>query len=371
MKAAAIVRIEVFGYTLTYAHGVYSMSAGRTVEALQSTVVALTASDGTTGFGETCPLGATYLPAFASGARAALCELAPALLGCDALNLAGVTDALERTLAGHPYAKSAVDIAALDLFGRIAGVPVSALLGGVRSTDFPLYVAVPLASPEEMVAFVLSERAKGIHRFQLKIGADPTEDARRVAAVVEATGSDDLVVADANGGYRLRDALVAARAFEQLPRVYFEQPCRTLDECLRLRPMTSLPIVLDEVITDMSSLLRAHAGGAMEAVNLKLNRVGGLEPARLLRQTCEHLGLGVTVEDSWGGDLTTAAVSHLAAATAPEALVMASFMNDWTNEHIASYEPRSRNGRGAAPLGPGLGIEVDTGLLEPLWSFPA
>jgi L-alanine-DL-glutamate epimerase-like enolase superfamily enzyme len=371
VKAAEIERLEVFGYTLTYAHGVYSMSAGRSVEALQSTVVALTASDGTRGFGETCPLGPTYLPAFAAGARAALRELAPAVLGRDALNTAGLADSLDRAVAGHPYAKSAIDIAAFDLFGRIAGVPVAALLGGVRSEDFPLYVAVPLASPEEMVAFVLAERAKGIHRFQLKIGADPIEDARRVTAVVEATGSDDLVVADANGGYRLREALVAARSFEQLPRVYFEQPCPTLDECLRLRPLTRLPIVLDEVITDLSSLLRAHGGGAMEAVNLKLNRVGGLGPARLLRETSEHLGLGVTVEDSWGGDLTTAAVSHLASATAPEALVMVSFMNDWTNEHIASYEPRSRGGWGAPPPGPGLGIEVDLELLQPLWRLPA
>jgi L-alanine-DL-glutamate epimerase-like enolase superfamily enzyme len=371
VKGTVIERLEVFSYELTYAHGVYSMSAGRSVEALQSTVVALTASDGTRGFGETCPLGPNYLPAFAAGARAAVRELAPAVLGCDALNPAALRATLDVALAGHPYAKSAVDIAAFDLFGRIAGVPVSGLLGGVASADFPLYVAVPLASPDEMVAFVVAERAKGIHRFQLKIGTDPVEDARRVAAVVEATGRDDLVVADANGGYRLRAALVAARAFEQLERVYFEQPCPTLEECIRLRPMTSLPIVLDEVITDVGSLLRAHGEGAMEAVNIKLNRVGGLGPARLLREICEHLGLGVTVEDSWGGDLATAAVSHLASTTAPEALVMASFMNDWTNEHVASYEPRSRNGRGAAPLGPGLGIEVDVDLLRPLGSFPA
>jgi L-alanine-DL-glutamate epimerase-like enolase superfamily enzyme len=135
--------------------------------------------------------------------------------------------------------------------------------------------------------------------------------------------------------------------------------------------MTSLPIILDEVITDVSSLLHAYAAGAMEGVNLKLNRVGGLGRARLLREICEHLGLGVTVEDSWGGDVTTAAVSHLAATTAPETLVMASFMNDWTNEHIARYEPRSRNGRGMAPLEPGLGIDIDLSLLEPLWSWPA
>jgi L-alanine-DL-glutamate epimerase-like enolase superfamily enzyme len=370
MSGAVVERVEVFGYELTYAHGVYSMSAGRNVDALESTVVVLSTSDDVQGYGETCPLGMNYLPAFASGARAALRELAPAVIGADACNPAGLSSALDSVLAGNFYAKSAIEIAAFDLFGRLTGVPVSGLLGGIQSPDFPLYVAVPLASADDMVAFVLAERANGIHRFQLKIGADPVEDAQRVRAVVEATGDDDVIIADANGGYRLQSALLAARSFEALPRLYFEQPCPTLGECIRLRRLTSLPIILDEVITDVGSLLQAHEAGAMEGVNLKVNRVGGLGRARLLREICEHLGLGVTVEDSWGGDVTTAAVSHLAATAAPETLVMASFMNDWTNEHIAGYEPRSRNGRGMAPLGPGLGIDIDLSLLEPLWSWP-
>jgi L-alanine-DL-glutamate epimerase-like enolase superfamily enzyme len=125
--------------------------------------------------------------------------------------------------------------------------------------------------------------------------------------------------------------------------------------------------VLDEVITDVQALIRAY--GAMEAVNLKLGRVGGLTKARLMRDLGLELGLRFTIEDSWGGDLTTAAVAHLAASTRPDALLMASFMNDWTLDHVAGYEPRSRDGRGSAPAGPGLGIEVDPEALgAPLFS---
>jgi cis-L-3-hydroxyproline dehydratase len=140
--------------------------------------------------------------------------------------------------------------------------------------------------------------------------------------------------------------------------VLFEQPCPTLEECLAVRARTTLPMVLDEVITDVRALIRA--AGAIDGVNLKLGRVGGLTAARLLRDLGQELGLRFTIEDSWGGDLTTAAVSHLAASTRPEALLMASFMNDWTLDHIAGHEPRSRRGRGAAPARPGLGVEVDT-----------
>jgi L-alanine-DL-glutamate epimerase-like enolase superfamily enzyme len=115
------------------------------------------------------------------------------------------------------------------------------------------------------------------------------------------------------------------------------------------------------VITDVRALLRAP----VEAINLKLGRVGGLTRARVLRDLAVELGMRLTIEDSWGGDLTTAAVSQLAASTPPDALLMASFMNDWTLDHVANYEPRSRAGRGSAPAGAGLGVEVDAEALGP------
>jgi L-alanine-DL-glutamate epimerase-like enolase superfamily enzyme len=362
-----IARVDVFGYDLRYAHGSYVMSGGRSIASLPSTVVRVETESGVIGWGETCPLGSTYLPASAAGARAALGELAPALLGVDATNLGAVHDAMEGALSGHAYAKAAVDIACWDVLGRATNTPVSTLLGGVRADDFPLYVAIPLGPAAEMVAHVRARRDEGVRRFQLKLGADPREDAARVRAVLDATGDDELVIADANGGWRLQDATVAARALEGLDRVLFEQPCPTLEECLVVRRRTTLPMVLDEVITDVQALIRAY--GAMEAVNLKLGRVGGLTAAKRMRDLGVELGLRFTIEDSWGGDLTTAAVAAVAASTPPDALLMASFMNDWTLDHIAGHQPRSVDGRGAAPAGPGLGIDVDAEALgEPLFS---
>ena len=356
VKRVRIARVEVFGYGLSYAHGEYVMSGGRSVASLPSTLVRVTSDSGLEGWGETCPLGPTYLEAHADGARAALRVLAPALLGVDASNLHAVQDAMDGALRGHAYAKSALDIACWDLLGQALGVPVSTLLGGVRSPDFPLYVAIPLGPAEAMVQHVRDRRAEGVRHFQLKLGADPREDAARVRAVLEE--DLDVVVADANGGWRLQDAVIAARALEGLDCVLFEQPCPTLEECLVVRERTTLPMVLDEVITDAQALIRAY--GAMEAINLKIGRVGGLTKARLIRDLGTELGLRFTIEDSWGGDVTTAAVSHLAASTAPDHLLMASFMNDWTLDHVAGYEPRSLRGRGAAPTTPGLGLQVDT-----------
>jgi L-alanine-DL-glutamate epimerase-like enolase superfamily enzyme len=357
----------MFGYGLRYAHGSYAMSEGRKVSTLPATVVRVRTDEGLLGFGEACPLGGTYLESFSAGVRAAVPELAQALLGCDPRELGRVNRRMDAALRGQVAAKSALDIACWDLLGRATGLSVSTLLGGPLTQDFPLYVAVPLDTPQGMVEHVRARRTEGIRRFQLKLGGEPVQDAARVRAVHEETGDDVLLIADANGGWRRHDALVAIRLLEGLDRVLLEQPCPTLDECLGVRRRTSLPLVLDEVIIDGQTLASAALRNAMDADNVKIGRLGGLTAARFATHLAEQFGLRVIVEDTWGGDIVTAAVSHLAASTPPEALLTASFMTDWTLEHVASYSPRSVAGVGNAPEGPGLAIEVDTEQLgEPL-----
>jgi L-alanine-DL-glutamate epimerase-like enolase superfamily enzyme len=277
---------------------------------------------------------------------------------------------MELALSGSEYAKSAVDVACWDVLGKAADLPISTLLGGRRQDRLPLYVAVPMGPPADMQAFVERERAAGVHHFQLKIGGRPQDDVERVAAVLESTGPEDALIADANGGWHRQDAIIAARAFEALPsshRLRLEQPCPTLEECLAVREVTSLPMALDEVIVDVPSLVRAAGLNAMDHINLKVSRVGGLTRARLIRDIAVQLGLRLTIEDSWGGDVVSATVSHLAAAVPPDQLFAVSFMNDWTVESIAGGEPRSEDGWGPVGAGPGLGISVDTDALgEPL-----
>ncbi len=362
-----IARVEVYGLDLTYVHGVYVMSGGRVVQSLASTYVRVISDEGAQGWGEVCPLGNTYLASHAGGARAALAILGPAVVGLDPTDLAAVGDAMDAALLGHEYAKSPIDNACWDLLGRVTGLSVTALLGGRRQESFPLYVAVPLDSPEAMTEYVLARAAEGVHRFQLKVGGDPAVDGRRARQVIEATGDEDLVVADANCGWRLNQAITAARLMESLPRLYFEQPCPTMEECIEVRKHTTLPMVYDEVVHDVPSLLRAVRDGGAGAFNLKVSKVGGLTKAKLMRDLAQDLGVQVTIEDTWGGDVVSAVSAHLAASTKPEALLTVSFMNDWTNEHVAGYQPRSVGGFGSAPTGPGLGIDVDLATLgQPL-----
>ena len=141
--SATVERIDVFGYELAYAHGDYVMSSGRIVNRLSSTVARISTRGGTTGFGEICPLGSTYLPAFGEGARTALRELAPALLGADVTNLAVVPRRMDRVLLGHRYAHSAPDVTRSDSHRRPPGPPVGALPAGVLHPPPPLPRPLP------------------------------------------------------------------------------------------------------------------------------------------------------------------------------------------------------------------------------------
>lgn len=363
-----VTRVDLYSYELSYVHGEYVMSGGRGATTQSSTAVRLTTDTGAQGWGEVVPLGGTYLPTFANGVRAALQELAPSLIGLDATNISSVRQVLDDLLLGQEAAKSVVDIACWDLLGQTTGQPVGALLGGVLNADFPLYEAVSLDTPERMVAYVRRRHEAGIKTFQLKVGNDPLDDAARVRSVAEALGGSVRLLADANGGWDIGEALVAVRAMEGLP-VYIEQPCRSMEDNIIVSRSMRLPLVLDECVVTVDDLYRAkYEAGAM-AVNIKLSRAGGLTQAALLRDVAQSLGLKVTLEDTWGGDLTTAAVSHLAASTAPQSLFNVSFMNDWTKEHIAGYEPRSVNGRASAPSTAGLGISVDESMLDHLATF--
>jgi len=364
-----IASIDVFAHELSYAGGTFTMSRSRTVATESSTLVRLRTDAGLEGWGEACPLAGTYLPAFGGGVRAALELLAPALIGADPRNLADVRRRLDRTLLGQAAAKSALDVACWDLLGQAAGEPLATLLGGRVSEPLALYLAVASGTVDEVAARVSEGLAGGVRSFQLKVGGAPRRDVEVVRRVVELAGDGAVVVADANGGWSLQDALIAARSLEALP-VYLEQPCRTLAECVWVRRATALPMIYDEIVTDAASLVAAAREGGAGGVNLKLGKVGGLTPARLLRDLAVELGLAVTIEDTWGGDVATAAVSHLAASTPPESLFAVSFLNDATVEHVAGHVPASAAGCGAAPAGAGLGIEVDAAMLgEPLLRF--
>lgn len=349
-----ITRIVAWQVDLPLHEGSYKWSGGKSVTVFDSTVVAVETDTGLVGYGEVCPLGPAYLPAYAAGVRAGLKELAPKLIGADPTQLGKLNRLMDAALKGHPYVKSAVDVACWDIVGKQANLPVCALLGGRYGDDFHLYRAISQEAPDEMAANVAGYRAEGYRRFQLKVGGDPDTDIARIKAVSAVLKPGDRLVADANTGWLQHEAVRVARAVHDVD-VYIEQPCLTYEECRVVRRQTSHPFVLDEVIDGVDMLLRGHSDGAMDVVNLKISKLGGLTKTKQLRDLCVSLGIGMTLEDSWGGDVVTAAIAHLAHSTPTEFLFSSTDFNSYVTRSIADGAPHRKDGRLAASTAPGLG----------------
>ncbi|MEW6486141.1 MAG: mandelate racemase/muconate lactonizing enzyme family protein [Pseudomonadota bacterium] len=358
-----IIGIDVYSYQVGYAHGTYIMSGDRKASTEDGTVVRIRTDEGIEGWGEITTLGKVYLPTFPEGIRTAIRDLGTALLGADPTNIAGINRIMNATLMGQEFAKSPIDIACWDILGKSLNRPISALIGGVLNESFPLYEAVPLGSPESMADYIQSRRAAGINRFQLKVGNDPFEDIARTRASVEAGDDKTIIVADSNGGWSLASARIAFQGLNGLP-VFVEQPCRSTTDCILASRNSSLPLVLDESIVNHDEVYRAKYEANAVSINIKFGKLGGLTNLVKARDLIQDLNMAVSVEDMWGGDIITAATSHIAATTRPESLLMTPFFNDWTDGHLADYTPRSSQGFGSAPTGPGLGIEINTDKLE-------
>jgi len=351
-----IIRISAYRVELPLVEGSYKWSGGKAITVFDSTIVHVDTDAGVVGWGEVCPLGPFYLPAYANGVRAGIAELGPHLLGWDPLQLGALNHRMDAALKGHAYVKSGIDMACWDILGKVTGQPVCVLLGGRYGDDVPLYRAISQEDPEAMAAKVAGYRADGYRRFQLKVGGEADVDVARIKAVAAKLQSGDRLVADANTGWRMHDALRVVRAVRDVD-VYIEQPCLTYEECLTVRRHTDHPFVLDEVIDGMDVLLRGHADRAMDLVNIKISKFGGLTKSKQARDLCASLGVAMTLEDSWGGDIVTAAIAHLAHSTPPEVFFSATDFNSYVTVSFADGAPQRVNGRMAASTAPGLGIE--------------
>ena len=350
-----ITSIKAWQVDLPLKEGRYSWSNGNFVEVFDTTVVAVETDVGITGYGECCPLGSAYLPAYAAGVRAGLQEIGPKVIGMDPTDLGVLNRHMDSVLRGHPYVKAPIDVACWDILGKVAGLPVYKLLGGAEQAEIDLYRAISQVPPKQMAENVAGYKREGYRKFQLKVGGDANEDIARIRACREILDPSDTLVADANTGWTMAETARIIAATADLD-IYIEQPCPTYEECLSVRRRAIRPWVLDEVIIGLDVLVRALGDHAMDVINLKISKVGGLTKARQMRDLCVSSGIPMTIEDTWGGDIVTASIAHLARSTPAEFCFSATDFNSYGTVTIADGAPQRKNGRMTASDAPGLGI---------------
>jgi L-alanine-DL-glutamate epimerase-like enolase superfamily enzyme len=205
------------------------------VKELDSTIVEIVTDKGQSGWGETCPVGPLYQPHHTLGARAALAEIAPKLIGLELTSIHALWNRMDESLNGHGYAKAALDIAAFDLLGKKFGVPVSTLLGGALTDRVMSYCSLIVGDPGETARIAKEKVKQGYKRLQVKVGSRPVEeDIESVHKVWEAIGYGACLAVDGNRGLTIVHTMTLDRQCANVPLI-LEQPCNTMAEAATLR----------------------------------------------------------------------------------------------------------------------------------------
>ena len=349
-----ITKISAYQVNLPMKEGAYSWG-GQSFAAFDSTVVIVETDAGITGCGESCPLGPAYLPAYAQGVRSGIETLAPALIGADPRQIDAMYDLMDKNLRGHPYIKSALDMAFWDILGKAMDLPCYMLLGGLRNERVRLFKVLSRQDPNVMVERLKQYQDEGFGKYQIKVGGDADEDIERITKILANRAPGNIFAADANTTWKMHDAMRVVGATKGM-NYYMEQPCLTYEECLSIRRHCDQPMILDECMDSIDMLIRGRNDSAMDQVNVKINRLGGITKARQFRDLCIEFGIYMTIEDAWGGEIATAAIAHLAHSTPTVFHSQSSAFHEYTDLVIADGGPEIADGYMTAADAPGLGV---------------
>lgn len=355
-SALSIAKIDVFQVTLPYSGGVYRLSGGREYTSFDATIVRVTTNTGIEGWGESTPFGATYIAAHALGVRAGIAEIAPHLIGLDPRRVDRINDAMDAALVGHQHAKTPIDVACWDIFGKSVGLPVCELLGGRTDVKLPIISSIHVGTPEDMRQRVADHRARGYVGHSIKVDGEPIEDAARVAGSLTDRQPGEFFLVDANGGLTVETALRMLRLLPTNLDFVLEAPCATWRECISLRKRTNVPIIFDELAASDSSIIQLIADDAAEGIGLKISKNGGLTKGRRQRDMCIAAGYTMSVQETTGSDIAFAAIVHLGQTVPARNLRCVLECRDIVMLKTADGDFDVRAGHITAPTTPGLGI---------------
>jgi len=269
----------------------------------------------------------------------------------DGVSIDDVASALRVGDDSQPHARSAEEMARLDLEGRREGRG----LGEPGADAIPVNRTLAAGPPEEVAQAAHEALGEGYACFKLKVGLP--DDLERVAAVREAIGPWPALRVDANGAWSVDEAIAAIGRLRRHDLELVEQPCRTLEELAVVRRAVRVPIAADESIAGAADVRAAAAGGACDVVNVKLAPSGGFEAARATIAAARESGLEPYLSSTLDGPWGIAAALQLAAS---EDLQLACGLAtlELFDSPLARALPSPRHGTLAVPTGPGLGVEV-------------
>jgi muconate cycloisomerase len=348
-------------------------------------VIKLHADDGRIGLGESPMLiewggdfGRYYGESPKTVAHIIEDYLFPAIHGEDPSCIGVIHQKMDRVVKGHPYAKTAIDMACYDLVGKALGVPVYTLLGGPVRTAIPLAhsfgVSLDPDYAEQEAEAVLSE---GIRTLKLKVGYDINRDVEVVKRFRKLGGEGIEITVDANQGWP--DPKTAVRAIERLDEYnisFVEQPVEGIDRLAEVRRQVRTRIMADESAwtpTDVYEIARKEAA---DLISIYTTKPGGLYKGLQVAAVCEAVGFRANLNGSGETGIGNAANLHLAAAcriidqpivigvSAPAGRGPTKIASVFYVDDICTEPYGYKDGCVIVPNGPGLGVELDEEKLE-------
>ncbi|MGI4812822.1 MAG: mandelate racemase/muconate lactonizing enzyme family protein [Janthinobacterium lividum] len=329
--------------------------AGQAYPTNEACVLTLTAEDGTQGLGYAAAF--PHLAATALGVEGALQRICPKLIGQDAMALEANFAKVDAALVGNNPAKAAIDCALHDLKARLLEVPLYELLGGKTTDKIAICRMLGLKTPDEMAERAQRLADQGYGYLKLKVGGEVREDIARLRAVRKQVGDAVRLVADPNQSYRSKDAIVFAQRAVEFDVDIIEQPVRAEDLAglHHVTQMSSIAIEADESAFSAESTYRLAAGQYIDAVSLKVPKMGGIRAVQTAARICEVAHLGCRMGANVGSQLLAAHALHLAVSlpNLTYACELAEFQK-LLNDPFTGLEVK--DGYLYLPDGPGVGV---------------
>ena len=269
-------------------------TALRTVNSVEDVIVELRTDTGAVGYGEAPPTGAVTGDTTGAIIGAIQDHIAKSILGRDVDDFEDLLQTVQKCIVKNTSAKAAVDIALWDLYGQLYGIPVYKLMGGARKhivTD----ITISVNDPEEMARDAVSAVERGYDCLKVKVGANPTLDVARLAAVRQAVGNDVCIRIDANQAWQPKEAVRILNQMQErgLALEFVEQPVKAHD-LAGMKYVTErsyVPVLADESVFSPEDALKIMQMGAADMVNIKLMKCGGLYNALKIVSAAEVYGV--------------------------------------------------------------------------------
>jgi len=359
-----ITNVHAWPVTFTVKPEFYIVSSAGAHAISRYVLVAIETDAGLTGWGE-----ATVVPQWSGetqgGAEAMIHDyFAPMLTGQDPQNYLSILEKLD-SIIDNPFTKAAIEMALLDIVGKMRQEPIYKLLGGpANPLQIPIKFSIGLREPEEAATIASQKVKEGFTAIKLKVGPSPETDLARVQAVREAVGPNIKLNIDVNGGWSVEQAIAEIPRYEKFKLEYVEQPTPRWDinGLAEVRAATGVSIMADEAVFAMWQADLVLKNKAADLISIYPGKNGGLLKAQSICRKAADFGVACHLGSNLEWHIGTAAMCHLAASCSN--VPVDRFPVDILGPLYYSVRPRNggiqfHEGKVIVPDAPGLGMEID------------